>query len=68
MTGEYTGRFGQAETVTALQRIGGELKPAVKTLLTSKDLEWVRRAYAHRLATLQAPVGVPTAEAGRNGS
>jgi hypothetical protein len=31
LTGEYTGRFGQADTVGALQRIGGELKPAVKT-------------------------------------
>ena len=71
MTGEYTGRFALAETVAELQRIGGELKPAVKALLAAKDLERVRRAYAARLALLQAPpAAAATAAAGpdRNGS
>jgi hypothetical protein len=68
LTGEYTGRFAQAETVATLQRIGGELKPAVKTQLTSKDLERVRRAYATRLAALQAPAAAQTAGPERNGS
>jgi AAA domain len=68
LTSEYTGRFTQAETVGALQRIGGELKPAVKTQLTAKDLERVRRAYATRLAALQAPVAAPAAEPARNGA
>ena len=68
MTGEYTGRFALAETVAELQRIGGELKPAVKARLTPKDLDRVRRAYARRLATLQAPNGAAAAEATRNGS
>jgi hypothetical protein len=69
LTGEYTGRFAQAETVPALQRIGGELKPAVKARLTAKDLERVRRAYATRLAALQAPTAaVPAGEPDRNGS
>ncbi|HVS38859.1 MAG TPA: hypothetical protein VMS17_25100 [Gemmataceae bacterium] len=68
MTGEYTGRFGLAETLAELQRIGGQLKPPVKARLTAKDLEWVRRAYASRLARLQAPTGAPVADQERNGS
>jgi AAA domain len=67
LTGEYTGRFALAETVATLQRIGGELKPAVKTQLTSKDLERVRRAYATRLAALHAPTAAAAVEHERNG-
>jgi AAA domain len=65
---EYTGRFALAESVAELHCIGGELKPAVKARLTAKDLERVRRAYATRLAALQAPVSAPAAEPGRNGA
>ena len=68
LTGEYTERFALAETVAELQRIGGELKPAVKAQLAAKDLERVRRAYATRLAALQAPAAAPVAEPARNGS
>jgi hypothetical protein len=65
---EYTGRFALAESVAELHRIGGELQPAVKARLTAKDLERVRRAYATRLAVLQAPAAAPAAEPERNGS
>ena len=68
LTGEYTNRFALAETVTELQRIGGELRPAVKAQLAAKDLDRVRRAYATRLAALQAPAAAPVAEPARNGS
>ena len=68
MTAEYTGRFAQAETVAELQRIGGELKPVVKARLMARDLERVRRAYAHRLAALQAPPAGDPADPARNGS
>jgi hypothetical protein len=64
LTGEYTERFALAETVAELQRIGGELQPAVKAQLAAKDLERVRRAYALRLAALHTP----TAEPARNGA
>jgi len=65
---EYTGRFALAESVAELHRIGGELQPAIKARLTAKDLERVRRAYATRLAALQAPAAAPAAEPERNGS
>ncbi len=68
LTSEYTERFALAETITELQRIGGELRPAVKAQLAAKDLERVRRAYATRLAALQAPAAAPVAEPARNGS
>jgi len=68
MTGEYAGRFALAETVAELQRIGGELKPAVKARLTAKDLERVRRAYAYRLAALQAPPAGAAVDAMWNGA
>jgi hypothetical protein len=64
LTGEYTERFALAETVAELQRIGGELRPALKAQLAAKDLERVRRAYALRLAALHTP----TAEPARNGA
>ena len=65
---EYTGRFALAESAAELHRIGGELQPAVKARLTTKDLERVCRAYATRLAALQAPAAAPAAEPERNGS
>ena len=65
---EYTGRFALAESVAELHRIGGELQPAVKARLTAKDLERVRRAYATRLAALQAPTAAAAVEHERNGS
>src|SRR5947209_7936116 len=68
MATEYTGRFALAESVAELHRIGGELKPGVKARLTDKDLERVRRAYATRLAALQAPVAAPAGDLERNGS
>jgi hypothetical protein len=68
LTGEYTERFALAETVAELHRIGGELQPAIKARLTAKDLERVRRAYATRLAALQAPAAAPAGEPERNGS
>jgi hypothetical protein len=68
LSADYKDRFGHVQTVTELQRIGGELKPAVKARLTAKDLERVRRAYAIRLASLQSPVAAPTAEPATNGA
>jgi AAA domain len=68
LTGEYTERFALAETVVELQRIGGELRPALKAQLAAKDLDRVRRAYALRLAALQAPAAASTVEPERNGS
>jgi hypothetical protein len=66
---EYSDRFALVESVAELHRIGGELQPAVKARLTAKDLERVRRAYATRLAALQAPpTTAPPAESERNGS
>jgi hypothetical protein len=64
LTGEYTERFALAETVVELQRIGGELRPALKAQLAAKDLERVRRAYALRLAALHTPAAEPA----RNGA
>ncbi|MFL5340377.1 MAG: sigma-70 family RNA polymerase sigma factor [Gemmataceae bacterium] len=55
-TDEYTQRFGAADSVTELQRVGKELTPAVKAQFTPRDLERVRRAYTVRLAQL-APAG-----------
>jgi AAA domain len=64
LTGEYTERFALAETVVELQRIGGELRPALKAQLATKDLDRVRRAYALRLAALHTPAAEPA----RNGA
>jgi hypothetical protein len=50
----YTTRFALATTVIELQRIGGELTPAVKATLVGKDLARVRGAYAQRLLKLKA--------------
>jgi hypothetical protein len=66
LTGEYTECFALAETVAELQRIGGELRPTVKAQRAAKDLERVRRAYATRLAALQAPAAALVAEPARN--
>jgi AAA domain len=51
---EYTTRFGQADAVEALERLGKELTAEVKSRLTAKDLARVRRAYATRLGQLKA--------------
>jgi len=54
------GRFGDdADGAEALQRIGKELTPAVKSRLTADDLARVRRAFTVRLAQLQSANGVP---------
>jgi hypothetical protein len=60
---EYTTRFAQAETVIELQRLAGELSPAVKATLVAKDLTRVRSAYASRLGNLKA-----AGEPARNGA
>jgi hypothetical protein len=60
---EVTARFAQAETLAQLQRLAGELTPAVKATLAAKDLARVRSAYAARLGNLKAS-GVPS----RNGT
>jgi hypothetical protein len=54
LAAEYTTRFALAATVAELQRIGGELTPAVKVTLVGKDLARVRGAYAQRLLKLKA--------------
>jgi hypothetical protein len=46
--------MSQASTVTELQRVGGELTPAVKQRFVGNDLARVRQAYADRLADLKA--------------
>lgn len=51
----YTTRFQAADTAGQLQAIGRELTPGIKTHFTTKDLERVRKAFAARLAQLQAP-------------
>jgi hypothetical protein len=54
LAAEYTARFGQADTVAFLERLGKELTPEVKSRLLAKDLNRVRRAYATRLGQLKA--------------
>ena len=54
LAGQYLTRLGQAGTAADLQRIGGELTPAVKQRFAGKDLARVRQAYADRLADLKA--------------
>jgi hypothetical protein len=54
LAAEYTTRFGQADTVAELERLGKELTPAVKGRLTAKDLARVRKAYTTRLGQLKA--------------
>ena len=54
LAGQYLTRMGQTGTVAELQRIGGELTPAVKQRFVGKDLTRVRQAYADRLADLKA--------------
>jgi hypothetical protein len=62
---QYTARFGQADTVIALERVGKELTPAVKAQLEGKDLARVRRAYATRLGQLKAEDQPPRGTNGR---
>jgi hypothetical protein len=45
--------MAQAVNVAELQRIGGELKPALKQQLVAKDLNRVRNVYAEHLAQLR---------------
>ena len=54
LAAEYTTRFGQADSIGALERSGKELTPEVKSHLVGKDLARVRRAYATRLGQLKA--------------
>jgi hypothetical protein len=54
LAAQYTARFGLADGVSALERIGKELTPQVKGRLASKDLARVRKAYAVRLGQLKA--------------
>jgi hypothetical protein len=53
LAGQYLTRMGQTGAVAELQRIGGELTPAVKQRFVGKDLARVRQAYADRLADLK---------------
>ena len=68
MAAEYTGRFGLAETVTELQRVGGELTAAVKTQLMANDLERVRKAYAKQMAKVKPQEECGGARNGTNGA
>jgi hypothetical protein len=63
LAAEFTGRFALAQTIAELQRVGGELTPAVKTALVGKDLARVRSAYGQRLAKLKT-----AADSTRNGT
>src|SRR5262249_33175210 len=54
LAAEYTTRFTLAGTVAELQRVGGELTPAVKATFVGKDLARVRSAYGQRLPKLKA--------------
>jgi hypothetical protein len=65
LAAQYTGRFGQADALAALERIGKELTPAVKVQLEGKDLTRVRRAYATRLGQLKAAEQVDRGSNGR---
>ncbi len=65
LAAEYTARFGQADAVAALERLGKQLTAEVKTRLTAKDLTRVRRAYATRLGQLKAEDGGTRATNGR---
>jgi hypothetical protein len=74
MAAQFTARFGQADGVAALERVGKELTAAVKTQLAGADLARVRTAYAVRLGQLKAEDRVavaadgPTGWAGSNGA
>jgi hypothetical protein len=63
LAAEFAARLTLAETFPELQRIGGELTPAVKKRFVAKDLERVRRAYAERLAKLKPATGATNARA-----
>jgi hypothetical protein len=63
LAAEYTNRFAHAETLVELQRLAGELTPAVKATLVTNDLSRVRSAYASRLGNLKAAM-----EPARNGT
>jgi hypothetical protein len=54
LAAEYVARFGQADAVGALERVGKELTPQVKGRLATRDLAGVRKAYAVRLGQLKA--------------
>ncbi len=54
---EYMGRFGAADGVEGLQRIGRELTPVVKVGFMSGDLARVRQALTVRQGQLQAGAG-----------
>jgi hypothetical protein len=74
MAAQFTARFGLADGVAALERIGKELTPQVKGQLAGNDLARVRKAYATRLGQLKAEDRVavaadgPTGRAGPNGA
>jgi hypothetical protein len=54
MAAQFTARFGQADGIAALERVGKELTAAVKGQLAGADLARVRKAYAVRLGQLKA--------------
>src|SRR5271166_227355 len=54
LASEYSTRFAQAKRIAELQRMAGDLTPAVKATLLGTDLARVRSAYATRLAKLKA--------------
>jgi hypothetical protein len=58
----YTTQFAEADTVAGLKLVGRELTAALKQRFVPKDLERVRRAYAHRLAQLKRPPDGQTEE------
>jgi hypothetical protein len=74
LAAHFAARFGQAEGVAALERVGKELTAAVKGQLASNDLARVRKAYAVRLRQLKAEDRVavladgPTGQATANGA
>src|SRR5262249_16918849 len=53
LAGQYMTRLAEVTTLADLQRIGGEMTPAVKQRFVGKDLARVRKAYADRLADLK---------------
>ena len=62
LAGRYMVRMAQADTVADLNRVAGELTPAVKTRLVSDDLARIRMVYADRLGKLR-----PAPDPARNG-
>jgi hypothetical protein len=62
LAGKYTARMAEADTVADLNRVAGELTPAVKTRLVSDDLARIRMVYADRVGKLR-----PAPDPARNG-